>query len=352
MNYYQLVKPLLYRFEPEVAHNLAIFALKHGLLPDAKDKIYPSLVTNLFGVEFPNPVGIAAGFDKNADCINSLINQGFGFVEVGTVTPKPQTGNARPRLFRLQDDEAIINRFGFNNKGADYFADNLKNRKKSGVVGANIGKNKDSEDAAADYIYLMGRVYQHSDYITVNISSPNTPNLRDLQNKDELDNLLGLLMEKRGELIKTHGKTVPLLLKLAPDTTPKQREEIAEVVVQRQIDGLIISNTTICREGASGKYAKEAGGLSGRPVFNISTQMVRDMYRLTGGRLPIVGVGGIFSAEDAYTKIKAGASLVQVYSALIYQGFGLVEEIKSGLAELLKKDGFGQVSEAVGVENA
>lgn len=351
MNYYQLLKPLLYRFDPEVAHNLAISVLKHGLLPAASKKIYPSLVTKLFGMEFENPVGLAAGFDKNADCINALINQGFGFVEVGTVTPKPQAGNAKPRLFRLEENEAIINRFGFNNKGADYFVENLK-RKKSGIVGANIGKNKDSEDAAADYIYLMERVYPHSDYITVNISSPNTPNLRDLQNKDELDNLLNLLMAKRAELAKTHGKTLPLLLKLAPDTTPKQREDIAAVVVAQQVDGLIISNTTICREGASGKYAAEAGGLSGRPVFNISTQMIRDMYRLTGGRLPIIGVGGIFSAEDAYAKIRAGASLVQVYSALIYQGFAMVEEIKSGLDNLLKNDGFANISAAVGVGNS
>ncbi|MCE3232770.1 MAG: pyrD [Rickettsiaceae bacterium] len=350
MDYYPIIKPFIYKFSPETAHNLAIFALKNKLLPKAKSKSYPSLAAKVFGLEFDNPVGLAAGFDKNGFAIDGLLTQGFGFVEVGTVTPKPQSGNPKPRLFRLTEDEAVINRFGFNNKGAKCFAQNLQNRKTQGIVGANIGKNKDSADAVSDYIYMMERVYACSDYITINISSPNTPGLRDLQNKDELDNFLAVLLAKKEELVKFHQKNIPMLLKLAPDTNSTQRAEIAEIVTKRGVDGLIISNTTVARTGIKSQYANEAGGLSGRPLFNFSTQMVKEMYQLTGGKLPIIGVGGIFSAQDAYAKIRAGASLVQVYSALVYKGFGLVEEIKVGLAELLAKDGFSHVYEAVGAD--
>jgi dihydroorotate dehydrogenase len=352
MDYYKLIKPFLYKLSPESAHNLAILALKNGLLPTLQVKSYPSLKTKLFDIEFDNPVGLAAGFDKNADGINCLIKQGFGFIEVGTVTPRPQTGNAKPRLFRLEEDEAVINRFGFNNKGAEYFVKNLKSKKAIGIVGANIGKNKNSEDAVADYIYLLDKVYNFSDYITINISSPNTPGLRDLQNKDELDAFLAALLRRREELVKQHGKRVPMLLKLAPDTSKKQREEIADVVIKRRIDGLIISNTTVGRGDLKSVYAAESGGLSGRPLFAASTQMVRDMFQLTAGKMPIIGVGGVFSADDAYAKIRAGASLVQVYSALVYKGFGLVEEIKSGLDVNLKKDGFKHIYDAVGVDNS
>ncbi len=350
MNYYEVFKPLLYSFSPETAHNLAIFALKNGVLPKQKIKNHASTQVSLLGMNFTNPVGLAAGFDKNGDAISGLCAQGFGFVEVGTVTPKPQSGNAKPRLFRLEDDEAVINRFGFNNKGSDHFVSNLKNRPAKSIVGANIGKNKESTDAMSDYMMLMDAVYGLSDYITVNISSPNTPGLRNLQNKDELDGLLKAIRYKADELAKMRGVKVPVLLKLAPDTSLDQREDIAALVIIHKIDGLIISNTTIGRDGLKSKYAGETGGLSGRPVMEISTAMVKDMYRLTAGKMPIIGAGGIFSGEDAYKKIRAGASLVQVYSALVYKGFGLVEEINNSLAVLLEKDGFKHISEAVGVD--
>jgi dihydroorotate dehydrogenase len=347
MNYFKFIKPLVYQLSAETAHNFAIFALKNHLLPKTKMEHYPSLETEVFGVKFNNPVGLAAGFDKNADAINALLNQGFGFVEVGTVTPRPQPGNAKPRLFRLKEDEAIINRFGFNNKGADYFVQNLKKRN-NGIVGSNIGKNKDSTDAVADYTYLMERVYNYSNYITINISSPNTPGLRDLQNKDELNTFLGALIAKREDLIKLHGKKVPLLLKLAPDTNTSQRQDIAETVLKHQIDGLIISNTTIGRDNLTSASRNETGGLSGRPLFASSTQMIKEIYQMTEGKTPIIGVGGIFSGDDAYAKIRAGASLVQVYSALIYEGFELPGKINARLAELLKQDGFTSVTQAVG----
>ena len=351
MNYYKILRPLIYSFSAETAHNMAIFVLKNKFLPKQCIGSSDSLKIDVFGLHFENPVGIAAGFDKNGDAIEGLFQQGFGFVEVGTVTPNPQDGNAKPRLFRLVDDEAVINRFGFNNKGADYFVNNLKNAKSSGVLGANIGKNKTSESAVEDYLLMMNKVYGLSDYITINISSPNTPGLRDLQQKDELEGFLSDILKEKEKLIKKTGKIIPLLLKLAPDTGEKQREDIADIVVKQKIDGLIISNTTIGeRDTLKSAHANETGGLSGRPLMDMSTQMVMEMYKLTNGDVPIIGVGGISSAEDAYKKIKAGASLVQVYSALVYKGFNLVKDINSGLEQLLKKDGFSSVFEAVGVD--
>jgi len=307
------------------------------------------LKLNIFGLRFDNPVGMAAGFDKNGDAIEGLFGQGFGFVEVGTVTPKPQDGNAKPRLFRLVEDEAVINRFGFNNKGADHFVNNLKNAKKSGILGANIGKNKTSQSAVDDYLFMMDKVYGLSDYITINISSPNTPGLCDLQQKDELDGFLSAILDAKLKLKEKTGADIPILLKLAPDTDPKQREDIAQIVIRQKIDGLIISNTTIGgRDILKSAHANETGGLSGRPLFDMSTQMVSHMYKLTEGKIPIIGVGGISSAEEAYKKIRAGASLVQIYSALVFKGFKLVKDINTGLEELLKKDGFSNVSDAIG----
>ncbi len=351
MNYFKILRPLLYKFSAETAHNIAIFALKNKLLPSSKKVSSDLLKVKLFGLEFENPVGMAAGFDKNGDAIAGLFGQGFGFVEVGTATPKPQSGNAKPRLFRLTEDEAIINRFGFNNKGADYFVRNLKSAKYSGVLGANIGKNKTSESALDDYLLMMEKIYGLSDYITINISSPNTAGLRDLQNKDELEPFLAEIMLKKSKLQAESGKNIPILLKLAPDTDENQRLDISQAVLRQKIDGIIISNTTIGqRDVLKSPYTNETGGLSGKPLFNTSTKMVTDMYKLTGGNIPIIGAGGVASAADAYAKIKAGASLVQVYSALIYQGFKLVHDINDGLIKLLKDDGYSNVMQAVGAD--
>ena len=354
MNYYKILKHLIYCFPPETAHNIAISALKNGIVPKQKSNSNQSLKQNIFGINFENPVGLAAGFDKNAESIESLSSQGFGFIEVGTVTPKQQDGNPKPRLFRLSEDEAIINRMGFNNKGADYFAKNLRNRKSRAIIGANIGKNKLSEDAVEDYITLIRRLYGLSDYITVNISSPNTPGLRGLQNKDELDKLVKAILNEREQVIKEkNSKKIPILVKIAPDNSHEQYEDIANLALNHKIDGLIVSNTTISRENSlKSKHKNESGGLSGKPLFDLSTQALSDIYRLTKGQIPIVGVGGISTPEKAYAKIKSGASLVQIYSSLIFHGFSLVNEINQGLEKLLEKDGFNNIKEAIGADSS
>jgi dihydroorotate dehydrogenase len=350
MSFYQFIRPLVFSLPPEAAHNLAITALKYGLIWMPATRKTSALTTEAFGIKFQNPVGLAAGFDKNGEAISPLLRLGFGFIEVGTATPLAQAGNAKPRLFRLQEDEAVINRFGFNNKGVETFKRNLQKRPKYGVVGANIGKNKTSTDSTADYLKMLEKVYGLSDYITINISSPNTPGLRDLQGREELDKLLGAIVAKRAEL---GGKKIPVLLKISPDTTQAQRTDIAEISLKHAIDGLIVSNTTIGqRDILLSGDASETGGLSGKPLFRPSTECLREMYRLTERKIPIIGVGGISSGEDAYTKIKSGASLVQVYSALIYEGLGLVNRINERLYELLRKDGFKNISEAVGVDVA
>ncbi len=347
MSLYKLIRPLVFSLTPETGHNLAISALKYGLVPPSPKPDFPELASELFGLKFENPVGLAAGFDKNGEAIKALLNQGFGFVEVGTCTPLAQKGNEKPRLFRLAEDGAIINRFGFNNKGAEAFVQNLKERPQNGIVGANIGKNKTSTDSIEDYIIMLEKVYGLSDYITINISSPNTPGLRNLQGREALDSLLGAIMAKRNTL---SDKKIPILLKISPDTNTHEREDIAEISLKHNIDGLIISNTTIGRDFLSSRYAGETGGLSGKPLFKLSTETLRELYRLTNGKVPLIGVGGISSGDDAYTKIKSGASLVQIYSALIYEGFGLVTAINKRISELLCKDGFSNISEAVGVD--
>lgn len=353
MNIFSLAKYFIYKLQPETAHNLAIIALKHNLLLNQSLHVNTSLHSTVMGIKFKNPVGMAAGFDKNADAIKGLISQGFGFVEVGTVTPKFQSGNEKPRLFRLTEDEAIVNRMGFNNKGADYYVQNLQTfaKNKTGIVGANIGKNKTTENPISDYIILLKEVYGLSDYITINISSPNTPGLRDLQHKGALDSLLTAIMTERNNLAQQHNITIPIVVKIAPDIDLLECENIAEVATNHAIDGLIISNTTLSRDGLNSKFKDESGGMSGKPLMDKSTDVLRNMYKLTGGNIPIIGVGGISSANDAYAKIRAGASLVQVYSALIYQGFGLVQEINDGLVELLARDGFDNISDAVGADH-
>lgn len=351
MDYYNFIKKFIYAVPPEAAHNIAITALKTGLLPGFEKYESPLLRQEIFGLEFGNPVGLAAGFDKNAEVIDPLLAQGFGFIEVGTVTPRAQSGNPKPRLFRLADDEAIINRMGFNNKGCDFFASNLKKRLRHGIVGANIGKNKTSEDAVEDYVFLLKKLYGLSDYITVNISSPNTPGLRGLQNKDELGGLLKALIDEKAKLAKEHGKSIAILVKIAPDNSYEQYEDISAIVLEHKVDGLIISNTTIGgRDELKSDYRTEAGGLSGRPLFTLSTNVLKDVYRMTEGKIPLIGVGGIASGDDAYAKIRAGASLVQIYSAIIYQGFSLAGRINRRLEELLQRDGFANISDAIGLD--
>lgn len=353
MNYYNFLKPLLFKLQPETAHNLAINTIKCRLIPAPRPASYPSLNTKVLGINFSNPIGMAAGFDKNALIFSELANFGFGFVECGTVTPKAQAGNDKPRLFRLEEDGAIINRLGFNNQGIDNFLDNVKSATiKEAILGINIGKNKDTVSAIDDYIFLLDKVYGRSDYITINISSPNTKNLRDLQKADELDIFLAAIKTKKNQLIVSRNKNIPLLLKIAPDLTIEEQESIAALALKHQIDGLIISNTTISRAGdLQSANQNQVGGLSGKPLFTMSNLVLKNLYQLTKGSIPLIGVGGISCASDAYQKIKYGASLVQIYSAFIYQGFGLVEKIKQELDEMVRKDGFSNIGEAVGKDN-
>lgn len=341
---------LLHMLPPECAHDVAIAALRLQLVPSVQTPHYENLKTSLWGREFANPIGLAAGFDKNAACIPALLRQGFGFIEVGTVTLLPQAGNPKPRLFRLTEDKAIINRMGFNNGGIENFTKRLAKRQ-GGIVGVNIGKNKTSLDPHYDYKALLREVYPLSDYITINISSPNTPGLRALQGAEELDKLLAIIGEERTELATHYGKKVPIVVKIAPDITATEATAIAPIVLRHGIDGLIISNTTIGnREMLQSHHKNETGGLSGKPLFALSTERLKHMYRLTEGKVPLIGTGGIFSGEDAYQKIRAGASLVQIYTAFIYEGFDITGKIAAELSALLNRDGFANVSEAIGID--
>jgi dihydroorotate dehydrogenase len=347
---YPLLRPVLRRLPAEAAHNLTVRALQAGLgrlIIDraAREPEPPVLAQRVWGLDFPNPVGLAAGFDKDARVPEAMRALGFGFVEVGTVTPRPQPGNPRPRLFRLEEDQAIINRMGFNSGGLDAAIDRLHRRTRTGVIGVNLGKNRDSRDAVADYSEGIRRASEVADYLVVNVSSPNTPGLRDLQRRASLRALLTPLIRTRDE----SRRRVPLLVKIAPDLGPEERADIAAVALAAGIDGLVVSNTTVDRpSGLTSPYARESGGLSGRPLFAISTAVLADMYRLTNGRLPLIGVGGVANAAEAYEKIRAGASLVQVYTALVFGGPRLVTDIKAGLAEVLRAAGFSSVAEAVG----
>ena len=347
MTFYEaLLRPLLFRLDAERAHGLAIAALKLNLAPrDGADA--PSLRTRLWGLDFRNPIGLAAGFDKNADIADALLALGFGFVEIGTVTPRPQSGNPKPRMFRLIEDEGVINRLGFNGAGLDVVRSRLAARfGREGIIGANVGKNRDSADEVADYVQGIETLAPLASYCTINVSSPNTPGLRDLQQKDRLTELLRAVVTAR-DAIKS--RRVPLLVKVAPDLDETQIRDIAEAALDSGIDGIIATNTTIARPAYLRSAAKgEIGGLSGRPLFAPSTRILGELYKATQGKLPLIGVGGIASGADAYEKIKAGASLVQLYSMMVYRGPGLVAEIKRDLVARLKADGFGNVVEAVG----
>lgn len=337
---------LLGCLDPEQAHRLTIWFLRQGLAPASRSEPDPILQSTVFGLTFPNPVGLAAGFDKNAAVPDAMLRLGFGFVEFGSVTPRPQVGNPRPRLFRLAADRAVINRLGFNNAGLQAVVANLaRHRDRIGIVGANLGANKDSTDRMQDYVVGLQYLGPLVDYVTINVSSPNTPGLRALQGPQELDELLDRLLAARARL----AKPVPLLLKIAPDLAAADLRDIAEVALRRQLDGLIVSNTTIGHRDRLRSPARgEAGGLSGAPLFEPSTAVLADMYRLTQGRIPLIGTGGIGSGADAYAKVRAGASLVQLYTALIYQGPPLLGRIKRDLAARLRADGFRSLSQAVG----
>jgi dihydroorotate dehydrogenase len=345
-----LALPLLRLLPPERAHRFTIKALASGLVPIRPVADDPILASKLWGLDFPNPVGLAAGFDKNAEVPDAMLRCGFGFVEVGTVTPRPQVGNPQPRLFRLARDGAVINRMGFNNEGLDHVAARLTARRRTGILGANLGKNRDAADVTADYIRGTVALAALADYLVINVSSPNTPGLRDLQRRSEVSVLLAAVIDARDSL-HLH-RPPPIFLKIAPDLSRQEQEDIAEVSLVSGIDGLIISNTTTARPSdLTSANVPEPGGLSGTPLFEPSTRLLAEMYRLTHGKLPLIGVGGIASGADAYAKIRAGASLVQLYTALIYHGPKLVQHIKRDLAALLRRDGFTSITAAVGTGN-
>ena len=351
MVYRSLVRPILFRLPPETAHELALHSL--SLLPArllARHSSNPSLRVERFGLSFPNPVGLAAGFDKNGIALRPLAALGFGFIEAGTVTYHPQPGNPRPRLFRLSEDQALINRAGFNNHGAAAFVQRVKQHRPDCVLGVSIGKSKVTpiEDATEDYLKSFELVHEVADYIAVNVSSPNTPQLRELQQSQQLTSLLSALQARNREL----QKPLPLLVKLSPDLEHSDLEMIVDVANRLQIDGFIATNTTVSRRGLRTDAKRVAacgeGGLSGKPLANRATRMIAELYQLTGGRIPLIGVGGIFNADDAWEKITAGASLVQLYTGFIYQGPNIARKINDGLVHILAREGFASLDAAVG----
>ncbi|MDE1153904.1 MAG: quinone-dependent dihydroorotate dehydrogenase [Micavibrio sp.] len=351
MSIYALARPLLLSMDAEAAHGLTLRALKMGLAPCHKAET-PLLAVNLWGRDFANPLGLAAGFDKGAEVIGPLFDMGFGFVETGTVTPLPQAGNPRPRVFRDAANKSVLNRMGFPGCGLEAFTRNVKTYRATagragGVLGVNIGINKDTRQPLDDYRRCIAALAQDADYITVNVSSPNTAGLRDLQAREELDKLLAAVMDAREKT----GHKKPLLLKVAPDLDEAQCAAIAELALHHGIDGLIVSNTTVTRPAQlKPSLKREKGGLSGQLLKPLATAKIAAFYKLLAGRLPIVGVGGIATAEDAYEKIRAGASLVQVYSGLVFEGPKLVPNVLTGLEALLKRDGYTHISHAVGVD--
>jgi dihydroorotate dehydrogenase len=338
---FKAARPFLHTCDPETAHMLTIRALKH--LPAISYRKHDAILSqNLFGVTFPSPLGLAAGFDKNAEVPAQMLGFGFGFVEVGTVTPRAQYGNPKPRLFRLVEDEAVINRMGFNNSGHQAALAHLALRPK-GIIGVNVGANKDSVDRAEDYVAGVEQFHPYADYITINISSPNTPGLRAMQSARELEQLLVRIIAARTAC----RSNIPLLLKIAPDLLDDELTDIAKVC-QGMVEGVIISNTTLSRDGLTSPHKVETGGLSGKPLFHASTRMLAKFRVLTKGAIPIIGVGGISDAETAWQKICAGACLVQIYSALVYKGPGLAAEISRGLADRMRREGLTSLSKVIG----
>ncbi|WP_293795654.1 quinone-dependent dihydroorotate dehydrogenase [uncultured Bosea sp.] len=349
---FNLARPLIHRMDAETAHRLSVTALATApaLKPGADD---PVLATEAFGLSFPNPVGLAAGFDKNAEAVDGALGLGFGFVEVGGVTPLPQPGNPRPRVFRLLEDEAVINRYGLNSEGMEAVARRLEARRgRNGLVGVNLGANKESADRAADYATLARRLAPLADFLTINVSSPNTPGLRDLQAESALDDLVARTLAARDE-VAAGGKRTPILIKIAPDLTLPELDGMIAVARKRQIDGLIVSNTTIARPDSLRSASRaETGGLSGKPLFTASTRILAEAFLRVEGQFPLVGVGGVDSVETAFAKIRAGATLVQFYSAMVFKGPGLAKEVKTGLATRARRAGLTRLTALIGRDAA
>ena len=351
--FYSLATRALHILSPEDAHTATIRLLKAGLGPASSLRTPELAVDVAFDgdvLRFPSCVGLAAGFDKNAEVPMAMLRSGFGFVECGTVTPLPQAGNPKPRLFRLTEDEAVINRMGFNNAGLDAFAQNLTGVRR-GIVGLNIGANKDAGDRLADYVTGLRRLWGQGSYFTINISSPNTPGLRALQGRAHLDELLGRIQAERLTLKAKSGRNMPIFLKIAPDLDAAEIADTVESAMAHGLDGMIVSNTTLAREGLTSPQASEAGGMSGAPLFERATAALRVAYAASGGQLLLIGAGGVRDGASAYAKIRAGASLVQLYSAMVYRGPGLADTVRRELAVLLKADGFASVVEAVGADS-
>ena len=349
---FDLIRPALFTLDPETGHRLAVRSLR--AMPSRGASSSPpqpgATKVSVAGLDFPNPVGVAAGFDKDAEVPDALLGLGFGFTEVGSITPKPQAGNPKPRLFRLTEDKGVINRMGFNNSGAAVALERLKARaSRPGIVGINIGANKDAEDRIADYAEMTRLMAPYASYLAVNVSSPNTPGLRALQDEGALAALIDSVIVAR-DLAMPEGAP-PIFLKVAPDLEPADIDAIARIALDKKLGALIVSNTTISRPALRSRHADETGGLSGAPLRELAQQRLRDFRKATGGQIPLIGVGGIASAEHAWARIRAGASLVQLYSAMVYHGPGLGAQIASGLERLMKRDGFASIAEAVGTES-
>ena len=344
MSFYPIIRPLIFKLDAERAHRLTIglLGLRTGTGFTPEPDWTPTLETTVAGLRFANPIGLAAGFDKDAEVFGPMLNLGFGFVEVGTLTPRPQDGNPKPRLFRLEEDRAVINRMGFNNQGQAAALKRLKWQWGKGIVGVNIGANKDSTDRIADYVAGVRAVSGVAQYITVNISSPNTPGLRQLQDEGALRALLSAVQEER------NADGPPIFLKVAPDLGEGEPDQIVRVAVEHEIDAIIVANTTVSRPPLKSRSAREQGGLSGAPLKPLALKALRDFRAASGGKIPLIGVGGIGNADDAWERIRAGASLVQLYTAMVYEGPRIARRIALGLAERLKQEGFANIEEAVG----
>ena len=335
---------LLRLSNPEFAHTIAIKALNLKLAPKSETLVFDNLKTSICGLKIDNPIGLAAGFDKNAEAVDPLLKCGFGFIEVGAITPKPQPGNPKPRLFRLPEDQAVINRFGFNNLGMEKASERLARRSEKGIVGINLGANKNSEDRIKDYIKVLECCGPFVDFATINVSSPNTENLRDLQERNSLNMLLNQVLECRGNL----KVNIPIFLKIAPDLSLNQIDDIVETALKYNIDAIVATNTTLDRQGIKSRAKNERGGLSGKPLFSKSTWVLAHLSERLDSKIPLIGVGGVSNATDAYQKILAGATAVQLYTGLVYNGLGLISEINRGLSGILSRNGVDHLSEVVG----
>ena len=345
---FDILRPFLFKINPETAHSLAINALKFGNIASIKINKSPRIETSIFNKKIHSPIGVAAGFDKNAEVYNSLFNLGFGFVEVGTVTPKPQFGNPRPRVFRLEEDEALINRLGFNNQGCEEISLRIKKNKPKGLLGINIGPNKDSSDRVEDY-YMPKKFINLASYITINISSPNTENLRDFHKTSELNNLIKSILEEKNN----SNSSTPIAVKISPDLSSNQVEKISQILIDNKIETIIISNSTDRnREGLTNMNRFEKGGLSGKPIEKISNRIINEFYNLVGKQIKIIGVGGVDSAKSAYEKILSGATLVQLYTGMVYRGPRIAAQINNGLIKILEQEGINNINDVVGLKKS